>query len=218
METRPSKAVSSGDDGTRIVGRTSSLFTRVVRIFAEELAVPYELQVVPSLLSTETQAYGGNPGLRLPTLLIRGEPPAFGCINSCRALRERSARHLAVLWPEALTQPLARNAQELTLQSMSTEVSWIMIQTAGGEASPYAGKLRAALDGTLAWLDERVDDVMAELPPRDLSFFEVSLFCLVDHLPFRDVLSVEAYANLRRFRDRFAARASAAATPFRFDA
>jgi len=201
----------------RIVGRSSSHFTRVVRIFAEEFDVPYELQVVPSLMASSAEIYGGNPGLRLPNLLMPGEPPAFGCLNSCRALAQHGSRSRHVLWPEALPLPLAQNAQELTLQSMSTEVSWLMITTAGAEAAAYASKLRAALEGMLVWLDQHVDEVIARLPTRDLSFFEVALFCLLDHLPFRRVLSVEPYVNLQHFRDRFAARASAIATPFQFD-
>jgi hypothetical protein len=173
--------------------------------------------VVPSLLETDASAYGGNPGLRIPSLLVRGQPPVFGCLNGCRALAERSSRALRIVWPEGLTSLSARNAQELTLQCMSSEVSLIMLTAEGGGASAYAAKLRAALEGMLVWLNERVDDAVTELPERDLSFFEVSLFCLVEHLPFRNVLSIAAYPNLERLRDRFSARSSAAATRFAFD-
>jgi glutathione S-transferase len=223
MKSDPSMDAALPDGGARgrdrlqIVGRSSSHFTRVVRIFAEELAVPYELKIVPSLLSTDAAAYGGNPGLRLPNLLIPNDPPVFGCLNSCRALAERSTRSLRILWPEGLTHPLPRNAQELTLQSMSTEVSLIMITTSGGGATTYAAKLRTALAEMLVWLNERIDDALEKLPARDLCFLEVSLFCLVEHLPFRNVLSVEQYTNLLRFRDRLALRPSLSATPFRFD-
>jgi glutathione S-transferase len=215
METKPPVAHGNTETVVRIVGRSSSHFTRIVRIFAEELAVPYQLQVVPSLMSTEPDLYGGNPGLRVPSLLVPGQPPAFGCINSCRILAEHSTRSLQVLWPEALTQPITRNAQELALESMSTEVSLIM--TGEGTGSAYAIKLRTALEGMLLWLDEHVERALAELPARDLSFFEVALFCLIEHLAFRNVLSLEAYAHLRSFRDRWGTRASAIATPFRFD-
>jgi glutathione S-transferase len=216
MASTPSVDDDAQGSAASVVGRSSSHFTRVVRIFAEELAVPYQLQVVPSLMSAEADRYGGNPALRVPNLLVPGQPPAFGCLNSCRTLAELSTRSLRVLWPEALTRPCARNAQELTLQGMSTEVSLIM--TAGGEAPAYAVKLRTALEGMLLWLDEHVERAIDDLPPRDLSFFEVALFCLIEHLPFRNVLALEPYANLRSFRDRFGARASAVATPFRFDA
>jgi glutathione S-transferase len=204
-------------DVVRIVGRSSSHFTRVVRIFAEELGVAHELHVVPNLMTSDASAYGGNPGLRLPSLLATGKPPVFGCLNSCRALAEASSNRTRVLWPEDLTLPIARNALELTLQSMSTEVSWIMLSVSGGKESDYAVKLRLALAGMLAWLDEHIDGALGELGLRDFSFFEACLFCLVEHLPFREVVSVEPYSNLLRFRDRFAARSSAAATSFRYD-
>src|SRR5690554_2468986 len=42
-----------------IFGRSSSHFTRVTRIFAEELDVPYSLEVVRDLLSTDANDYGG---------------------------------------------------------------------------------------------------------------------------------------------------------------
>jgi glutathione S-transferase len=223
MESDGSLGIDGADNAGRakerlqIVGRSSSHFTRVVRIFAEELAVPYDLRVVSSLLATDASAYGGNPGLRLPSLLVPGQPPVFGCLNCCRALAERSGRALRIVWPEGLTSPLARNAQELTLQCMSSEVSLIMFTAEGGGASAYAAKLRAALEGMLDWLNERVDGAVTELPARDLSFLEVCLFCLVEHLPFRNVLSIAPYRNLERLRDRFRARSSAAATPFAFD-
>jgi glutathione S-transferase len=200
----------------RIVGRSSSHFTRVVRIFAEELAVPCELQVVPSLLSTDASSYGANPGLRLPNLIVPNGPPVFGCLGGCRALAELSGRTLRIVWPEDLTSRLARNAHELTLQCMATEVSLIMLGTSG-DAQSYAEKLGVALEGMLEWLNEHVDEVVNVLPPRDLCFFEISLFCLVEHLPFRGVRSLEPYARLCRFRDRFAERPSAVATRFRFD-
>jgi hypothetical protein len=70
----------------------------------------------------------------------------------------------------------------------------------------------------MAWLEESVSTVLAELPPqRDLSFLEVSLYCLVKHLEFRNVLPVDSYAKLNEFCQRFEKRASVSETAFRFD-
>ena len=44
-----------------------------------------------------------------------------------------------------------------------------------------------------------------------------ALFCLVEHLPFREVLATDAYPNLRAFAERFGKRSSAKATPYKFD-
>ena len=76
----------------------------------------------------------------------------------------------------------------------------------------------ATLLGAMEWLEintGRAIDTLA--PERDLSFLEVSLFCLVEHLEFREVLSLDAYPDLRAFARRFAERSSARATTFKFD-
>ena len=122
-----------------------------------------------------------------------------------------------MIWPEATPAPLAANALELTVQAMSSEVSWIMLASTGGEGTGYAAKLRSALDGMLGWLEHNVDAALAELPERDLSYLELSLFCLLEHLEFREVLALEPYPRLREFRGCFAQRPSARATPFEFD-
>jgi glutathione S-transferase len=207
---------AASESRLRIVGRSSSHFTRVVRIFAEECEVPCELQLVPSLLASDADVYGGHPGLRVPTLLT-AEGPVFGSLPSCRALASLATRAVDMVWPEHTRAPLAVNALELAVQAMSTEVTWIMTTTARGESSPYALKSQAALKGMLSWLDAHVDEALNSLPTRDLSYLELSLFCLVDHLEFRKVTTIEEYPHLVRCRDAFAERPSARATPFRFD-
>ncbi|HEY5959934.1 MAG TPA: glutathione S-transferase family protein [Polyangiaceae bacterium] len=204
-------------DALQIVGRSSSHFTRVVRMFAEEVAVPYAFQVLPNILSDDANAYGGNPGLRLPNL-ITSDGPVFGSLNGCRALATLAAAPFRMVWPEATSARVAANALELTLQSMSTEVTLIMLGATNSASSVYADKLRSALRGMLTWLDANLAEAIAALPERQLSYLELSLFCLIDHLEFRKVMTLDAYANLRRFRDHFANRRSAEATLYRFDA
>jgi len=200
-----------------IVGRSSSHFTRVTRIFALELGIPAALRVVSDLTSARAADYGGNPALRVPSL----EAPSgvwFGALNVCRELARQSPCPLRVLWPEALDQPLLANAQELTLQAMSTEVALIMGSLGGGELPvAHRDKLSASLRGCLLWLEENVDAVQTALPARDLSYLEVTLFCLFTHLEFRGVAPTAEYLRLTRFSERFADRASAQSTPYRFD-
>lgn len=200
----------------RIVGRSSSHFTRVVRIFAEECAVPYEFQVVSDLMSSDVAAYGGNPAMRLPNLVMP-EGAVFGSLGSCRTLVALAERPPRVVWPETTSHPSSANAVELSVQAMSTEVSLIMLCAGDGEGLPYAAKLKKALDHMLDWLDANVDEALASLPERDLSYLEVSLFCLIEHLEFRQVKSLAGYRRLAAFRTAFAERASARATPFEFD-
>ena len=84
--------------------------------------------------------------------------------------------------------------------------------------NPHEAKMRASLLGTMEWLEGNMTAALAALAPdRDLSYLEVSLFCLVEHLEFREVLSLAAYPTLRAFGQRFGTRSSARTTSFRFD-
>ncbi|MDH5822644.1 hypothetical protein QFW77_06510 [Luteimonas sp. RD2P54] len=200
-----------------IVGRSSSHFTRVTRIFAAELRVEHDFEVVPDLTATDAAAFGGNPALRLPVLRTP-DGPWFGAINICRELWRRSAQRPAVAWPEDLDRPLAANAQELVLQAMSTEVALIMGGLAGGGPTARQTKLRTSLLGSLAWLEANAPQALALQPPgRALGTLEVTLYCLLEHLEFREVLPLAPYPRLRGLRDEFGARPSAAATAYRFD-
>jgi hypothetical protein len=123
-----------------------------------------------------------------------------------------------VVWPEDLDTPVLANAQELVLQAMATEVSLVMAKAGGGDTGAHQAKLRKSLLNMLSWLEENAKAALSALPAqRDLSILEVSLFCLVRHLEFRDVLPMTVYAELNRFCQQFETRASAAETAFRFD-
>ncbi|RYZ39940.1 MAG: glutathione S-transferase domain-containing protein [Myxococcaceae bacterium] len=201
-----------------IIGRSSSHFTRIARLFAAELHVDHSFQTVRDLLSTDPADYGGNPALRIPVLKTsRGV--WFGALNVSRELWRQSNSRPRVVWPEALDVPLLANMQELTLQAMATEVTLVMEKMAGaGEGTPHARKLRESLLNMMAWLEQNASAALAALPPeRDLSYLEVTLFCLVTHLEFRDVLPTAPYEALNRFCLQFAKRPSASGTAFRFD-
>jgi glutathione S-transferase len=202
----------------RLYGRSSSHFTRIVRIFAAEMEVPLEFVLIRDLMSQDAADYGDNPALKMPTL----ESPDgswFGSLGICRELARHHELNLDVVWPDQLESALACNAQELVLQAMSTEVAIVMGKSSGVPAdNAHQAKLRASLLGALGWLEDNAGAAIATLPlERDLSFLEVSLFCLVEHLPFREVLDTTPYPNLRAIAERFAQRSSAKATPFKFD-
>ncbi len=202
-----------------IVGRSSSHFTRVAQVFARELGVLYELRVVRDLLSVDASDYGDNPALKIPSLRT-ASGTWFGALASCRELARLSPARAHILWPEDLTTPLASNTQELVLHAMATGVGLILGkvgQDEGAPGTPAQAKLRASLEHTLAWLEAHAPTVIADLPPRDLSFLEVSLCCLVEHLGFREVADTAPYPALRAFSARFGERASVRETPYRFD-
>jgi glutathione S-transferase len=200
----------------KLFGRSSSHFTRIARIFAHELEVPYEFEQIFDITSTDPAVFGENPALKLPTLRT-DDGLVFGTENICRTLAEHSSR--AVIWPEHLRGRVSRNAQELVWHGMSAQVQLVFGTTVGKLSADdvYFVKARAGLEGSLRWLEANVDEALAALPPeRTLSLFEVALFCFVTHLDFRTTVSTEPYARLRKFCATFDTRASAKATPYEF--
>ena len=204
--------------GLTLIGRSSSSFTRVARIFAAELGVDYDFEVLRNLQTLDMASYGGNPALKIPSLRTR-TATWFGAQNVCRELERIAGRKLRVVWSESFDEPLLANAHELVMHGMSTNVNVIMSGMAAAEAdAAHRTKMEQSLRNTLTWLDTRMDAVLAALPvARDLSFLEVCLYCLVTHLDFRNVLPTAPYPELVAFAQDFGQRNSCQATPFRFD-
>lgn len=206
----------------QIVGRSSSHFTRVTLIFAHELGVPFELVPIHDMTVVDPAVYAGNPALKLPTLRRAGSL-VFGAENICRTLAEVAEVAQVrprIVWPEELRTDVARNAQELVWHGMAAQVQLIFGTLVNKLPADniYFTKGRQGFEGALQWLEGNLARVLDGLPsPRDLSLFEVSLFCLVDHIGFRDSLSLQPYPALVRFAEGFAARPSAQRTQYRFD-
>jgi glutathione S-transferase len=203
----------------QIVGRSSSHFTRFPRIFAEELAVTYELVVVHDMTALGPEMYASNPALKQP-ILHRNGGTLFGAQNICRALAEMSEKPTAIVWPENLRDDLSRNAQELVWHCMNAQVQLVMgtIVSKLPADNLYFVKARAGVENSLKWVDAHLSDVLRALPAScDLSTFEASLFCLVEHLAFRQTMSVEPYRELASFVADFGERPSAQRTSYRLD-
>jgi len=188
-------------------------------MFAHELGVEYELVPVLDLMSQTVSDYLGNPALRVPVLQTEAGP-WFGALNVCRELARLAPHRLAIVWPEHSTDPDGANAQELVLQGMATEVGMIMHGGRDAATPPdlYADKNRRSLANSLAWLETNLPGVLQRLPAdRALSFLEVSAFCFLEHLEFREVFDTSEYVELRAFCRTFGERPSARATAYRFD-
>ena len=199
-----------------LLGRSSSHFTRVARIFALELGVPHDFRPVLDLTTLDPGAYAQNPALKIP-VWVDEQGPLFGAENICHALRRRSGQTAAsVILRGEQPERVVANAEELTLHVMSCGVSLLMAK-AGGSAAPP--KVTPSMHNSLRYLDETLTSTLAVLPStRLLSFFEVALFCLVTHLKFRDIMDATGFRQLQDFCVGFAERDSAKATPYRFDA
>jgi glutathione S-transferase len=203
----------------QIIGRRSSHFTRVPLIFAYELGVPFEFVPVHDMTSVDSAIYAGNPALKLPTLRRAGSS-LFGAENICRALADLADARLHIVWPEQARSYSTRSAHELVWHGMAAEVQLVFGTMIGSLPADniYFVKARQGLEGALRWLDGNLTSVLRDLPScRDLSVFEVTLFCLVEHIAFRGTTSLEPYPTLTRFAQEFASRPSALRTVYRLD-
>lgn len=199
-----------------LVGRSSSHFTRTARIFAFELGVPHTFRPLFDLASHDAAAFAGNPALKMP-ILVDEHGALFGTENICRELVRRRVHAGTVVMRGELADRAVANAEELVLHAMAADVA-IVLATIGGDPRLAPAKLATSLANCLDDLDAHLDAVLAALPAdRLLSFFEVALYCLVRHLPFRKVLDVARWTELGAFCDRFDDRASAQRTVYRFD-
>jgi glutathione S-transferase len=210
--------ISDSDPRPRLVGRSSSHFTRLARLFAEELGVACTFVPVHDLASRDPADYAGNPALKLPVLVLK-EGPVFGAENICHALASLATAKRHIVWTDQLPDLRARNAQELVWHGMGAQVQLVFgMQVAHLPAeNVYFAKAADGFRNALAWLDANLEAVVQGLPPRDLSLLEASLFCLLEHLVFRDTLPVAPYRHLAAFAHAYRERPAAQATAYAFD-
>jgi glutathione S-transferase len=203
----------------QIVGRRSSHFTRIARIFAEELGVSYDVVPIYDMTAQTPAIYADNPALKLPILRV-DDGVVFGTENICRALADRAEKSVEIVWPEQLRADISRNAQEMVWHCMTAQVQIVfgtLVAKLPAE-NLYFDKARTGLEGALVWLEAHLPDALNALPAsRQLSMFEASLFCLIEHLHFRKTVPVEHYSKIEAFRKTFATRSSAQRTPYQFD-
>jgi glutathione S-transferase len=200
-----------------LIGRSSSHFTRIARIFAAELGVDVELEVVRDLTSTDAAAFGGNPALSIPSLRT-SQGVWFGALNVTRVLGRYAADTRGILWPEHVNTLVACNAQEVTLSAMNAGVVIITGKVNQlPETSPALTKPLLRLQAAIAWLEEHLEIALQSLPERRTSFLEVSAYAFLSHLSFRGLGNLDAQPKLTAFCARFAERPAALATPYRFD-
>lgn len=202
----------------QLIGRSSSHFTRVARIVAHELNVSHQFRPILEIGSLDPAVFGDNPALKMP-ILVDEQGPLFGTENICRELLRKSGQQRArfVMRGDLPDRAIA-NAEELTLHVMASEVSLLMGRAAGAGHEPPP-KVAPSIRNSLEHLERCVDATVAALPSdRSSSFLEVTLFCAVMHLTFREVMDVSPFTSLARFCVGFAERESARATPYRFDA
>lgn len=149
-----------------------------------ELGIPYDfVRTSTSMLASDASVYGGNPLLRIPTLVIDGGATSLietdhiarylvGRYDPADRLGVRSER------PEDLNRVAVANGV------MSDEATLLFARWYGGisalDAPPYFKKLADAIDLGLAWLEERA-------PAADDAAFDYGdlvTVCMFQHLVF----------------------------------
>jgi glutathione S-transferase len=199
-----------------VIGRSSSHYSRIVRILCLELGVEHSFRPVFDITSLDAVIYGENPALKVP-VLIDERGPLFGAENICRELIRRSEKGAKVVLRGDVSERVVANVEELTLHVMASEVSLLMAKMSG-DATPASPKIARSIENSMAHLDEHMDAALDALPKdRLVSFLEFSLFCLLTHLPFRKVLDVTPWTRLGEFASAFGNRESARATEYKFD-
>jgi glutathione S-transferase len=201
-----------------IIGRQASHYTRQLRLLAHELGVDYALLPIHDLMSEDPAVFADNPALKLPALR-QGDTVVWGSLNACRWLAGQTYDGPArVFWPEQADSALLMNAHEVLAHAMAAQVEVVFHEIVSKRPPDAASrKRRASLLQCLAWLDHHLPEIRAELPGSRIAIFELGLFCLLEHLPFRNPIDLSAMLHLTTFASAFGARPSAQATPYRFD-
>jgi glutathione S-transferase len=201
-----------------IIGRQASHYTRQLRLLAHELGVDYALLPIHDLMSEDPAVFADNPALKLPALR-QGDTVVWGSLNACRWLAGQTYDGPArVFWPEQADSALLMNAHEVLAHAMAAQVEVVFHEIVSKRPPDAASrKRRASLLQCLAWLDHHLPDIRAGLPESKIAIFELGLFCLLEHLPFRNPIDLSAMLHLTTFASAFGARPSAQATPYRFD-
>lgn len=161
----------------RLFGTPLSHFTRKVRIVLAELGAPFEYVRTSSVLAPTSAGYGDNPLLRVPTL-VHGSETIVDSDHIARYLVSHydPADRLQVnsLAVESL------NRLAVVTGIMNNEVVLLLAKRAGLadlESVAYFRKLRSAIDGSLDWLEGRLDGT-----PPGFTYADVALVCMWQHL------------------------------------
>lgn len=161
----------------QLIGTPLSHFTRKIRILLAELGVPFTFVRPPGVLASAPATYGGNPLMRVPTL-IDGDATVFESDHIARYLvaRHDPADRLGVRSDKVADL----NRLALINGVMANEVTVILAKRAGladVDSVAYFRKLGSAIDLALDDLDRDLD---VDAPSFD--YRDAALACMWQHL------------------------------------
>lgn len=163
----------------RLYATPLSHFARKIRILLQELKIPFELEYVENLLSSDPADFGGNPILRIPTLV----DDVHWVVES-----DQIARHVVERFdPQDRFGVLHRNMQQRNALSMinaamGAEVEILLSQRSGIEGIQdfnYFRRYYVVIDRCLDWLEAEGAQIW---PEQDCSYLDMALACMWDHL------------------------------------
>jgi glutathione S-transferase len=183
-----------------------SHYSRKVRLVLAALGLEATLIDVGNVAAAGASAFGPNPLLKVPTLIDDGTV-VFESDHIARHLvRRHDPRDRLGVLDERID---TLNARAVMNGAMAAEVELILAARTGIDTSAHArfDKLRAAIDGALAWLEARAD-----LFPPERSYSGFHLVALWDHLTLYDLRPLAAYPRLRAVAGRLDADPEIAAS------
>ncbi|CAN5914109.1 hypothetical protein BH11MYX2_BH11MYX2_20160 [soil metagenome] len=189
-------------------GTPLSHFTRKVRILLAELGVAFDFVRLPGVMATSASAYADNPLQRVP-ILIHGAVTVFDSENIARYC---VARFDTKDWFNVKSEEVDDLNRTAVINGvMSNEVVLILAKRGGLEDIEnvvYFKKLTAAIESSLAWLDERTTADTGGFDWRDIGL--VSMWQHITH--YRLLPNLDRYANIAARVARFSTRPAVEST------
>ncbi|NQU49748.1 MAG: glutathione S-transferase family protein [Planctomycetes bacterium] len=183
-----------------------SHFARKIRILLGELGVPFELVFVKDLLSSHPADFGGNPILRIPTL-VDGEHWIVESDQIARHVVEKfdAEDHLHCL-DMTVDQ---RNALSMINATMGAEVE-ILLSARSGIADiqsySYFQRHYEVIQHCLIWLEKNGKRIW---PKNEFSYLDIALICMWDHINYYQTIdNLGDFSLLKQRADMFSSRPS----------
>ena len=184
----------------RLLGTTTSPYTRKIRVVLNAIGKPYEfldIRTEPGVSALREAAPLGKIPVLLPDETGTALPDS-SLIVSWLWARESAALRAAGwdLDPMAFAD---RALQSVVEGALDAAINHRYLRLDGFAESGYIAKQRQRVDRVLNWLDERV------VFQRPLGAAALSLGCALDWIAFRDVLDLSQWPALSDFRQKWKA-------------
>ena len=179
----------------RLLGTTTSPYTRKARVLLRAIGQPYELVDIRTEEGAATLKEVAPLG-KIPILLddeAGTVVPDSSLIASWLWAREAVALRVAGwdLDPQAFADQALRSVVEGALDAA---INHHYLRRDGFAETGYIAKQRQRVDRVLTWLDERMEF------RRPIGAAALSLGCALDWIVFRNVVELERWPSLTAFR------------------